>query len=232
LFLELYGDFTTPLAQGIELPLWDFVALVGRELCGEEIRRDRVWSLLGKLSGRDESEEPGALSTLPDAWRVPPGWLAAFPARGVWKWKTEAGRLRVRHPRGFLILDVPASGDARGQLEAEAAVYTPQLRGQLRRASSEASFEASDETAGTVEWWLGCLLPYVRARLCAALGVGGAGALGRLVCEHRAQVSVTATRLDVTFSLAGLPLEVRLSGLDRDPGWVPAAGRHVAFHYE
>ena len=85
---------------------------------------------------------------------------------------------------------------------------------------------------GTVEWWLGCLLPYVRARLCAALGVNGAGALGRLVCEHGARVSVTATRLDVTFSLAGLPLEVRLAGLDRDPGWVPAAGRRVAFHYE
>jgi hypothetical protein len=25
---------------------------------------------------------------------------------------------------------------------------------------------------------------------------------------------------------------VRLAGLDRDPGWVPAAGRRVAFHYE
>jgi hypothetical protein len=45
-------------------------------------------------------------------------------------------------------------------------------------------------------------------------------------------VSVTETRLDVTFALARLPFEVRLSGLDRDPGWVPAAGRYVAFHYE
>jgi hypothetical protein len=72
----------------------------------------------------------------------------------------------------------------------------------------------------------------VRARLCRALGVRGACAAGRLVCEHRARVSVTATRLDVTLALAGLPLEVRLSGLDRDPGWTPAAGRNVAFHYE
>ncbi|HEX6186421.1 MAG TPA: hypothetical protein VFZ44_21195 [Pyrinomonadaceae bacterium] len=232
LFLELYGDFTTPLAHGIDLPLWDFVALVGQELCGEELRHDRVWTLLGKLSGRDESEEPGASFTPPDAWRVPPGWLAAFPARGAWKWRTEAGRLRVRHPLGFLILDVPSSGDVRGQLEDEAAVYMPQLRGQLRRSSFEASSERAGGAAGTVEWWLGCLLPYVRARLCRALGVSGAGALGRLVCEHGARVSVTATRLDVTFSLAGLPLEVRLAGLDRDPGWVPAAGRRVAFHYE
>jgi len=25
---------------------------------------------------------------------------------------------------------------------------------------------------------------------------------------------------------------VRLSGLDRDPGWVPAAGRSVHFHFD
>jgi hypothetical protein len=43
---------------------------------------------------------------------------------------------------------------------------------------------------------------------------------------------VTATHVDVLFQLAGLPVEVRLSGLDRDPGWVPAAGRFVAFRYE
>jgi hypothetical protein len=45
-------------------------------------------------------------------------------------------------------------------------------------------------------------------------------------------VVVTETRLDVTFALERLPVEVRLSGLDRDPGWVPAAGRYVAFNYE
>ena len=53
LFLELYGDFTTPLAHGIELPLWDFVALVGHGLCGESIRRDAVWALLAKLADRN-----------------------------------------------------------------------------------------------------------------------------------------------------------------------------------
>lgn len=228
LFLELYGDFTSPLVPGIELPLWDFVALVGLELCGEGIRRDDVWTLLRKLSGRDETEAPGASFTPPDEWRVPPAWLAAFTAPGAWSWKTEAGRLLVRHPRGFLVLDVPLTGDAREQVEAEAEAYPAHLRDSLRRAS----FKTVGGAAGTVEWWLARLLPYVRARLGRAFGVRATGTLGRLVCEHRARVTVTATRLDVTFSLAGLPLEVRLAGLDRDPGWVPAAGRRMAFHYE
>jgi hypothetical protein len=235
LFLNLYGDFTTPRAHGIELPVWDFLALVGAEFCGEELRRDPVWTLLRKLSGRDEGEEPGADFAPPDAWRVPPEWLAAFPERRAWRWKTEGGRLRVLHPSGFLMLDVPSSGDAPEQLEAEAARYPPHLRGALRQAS----FATMGEPACTLEGWLARLLPYLRARLGRALGVGkaqtGVGrakALKRLVCGHGARVAVTSTRLDVTFELARLPLAVRLAGLDRDPGWVPAAGRHVAFHFE
>jgi hypothetical protein len=228
LFLNLYGDFTTPLARGIDLPVWDFLALVGAGFCGEGLRRDPVWTLLRKLSGRDEGEAPGAGFAPPDAWRVPPRWLAAFPESRAWKWKTEDGRLRVLHPRGFLILDVPSSGDARVQLEAETSRYPQHLRGPLRQAS----FANAGEPASTLEGWLGRLLPYLRARLCRALGVGKARTLKRLVCGHEAKVTVTATRLDVTFELARLPLEVRLAGLDRDPGWVPAAGRHVAFHFE
>ena len=228
LFLNLYGDFTTPHARGIDLPVWDFLALVGVEFCGEDLRRDPVWTLLRKLSGREEGEEPGAGFAPSDAWRVPPRWLAAFPEHRAWKWKMEDGRLRVLHPRGFLILDVPSSGDAREQLEAETAVYPSNLRGPLRQAS----FANASEPASTLEGWLGRLLPYLRARLGRALGVSKAKTLERLVCGQEAKVTVTATRLDVIFELARLPLQVRLAGLDRDPGWVPAAGRHIAFHFE
>lgn len=47
-----------------------------------------------------------------------------------------------------------------------------------------------------------------------------------------AAVHVTEAHIDVVFALAGHPLEIRIAGLDRDPGFVPAAGRHVAFHFE
>jgi hypothetical protein len=35
----------------------------------------------------------------------------------------------------------------------------------------------------------------------------------------------------VHLSLSQLPLDLRIAGLDRDPGWIPAAGRSVAFHF-
>jgi hypothetical protein len=47
-----------------------------------------------------------------------------------------------------------------------------------------------------------------------------------------ATVHHTGERLEVFFSLAQLPLAVRLSGLDRDPGWIPVAGCDVRFHFD
>ena len=43
---------------------------------------------------------------------------------------------------------------------------------------------------------------------------------------------VSAEHVDIYFSLGALPFEIRLAGLDRDPGWIPAAGKTVTFHYE
>jgi hypothetical protein len=43
---------------------------------------------------------------------------------------------------------------------------------------------------------------------------------------------VSSARLDIVLSLDELPIEIRLSGLDRTPGWIPAARRFVAFHFE
>lgn len=77
--------------------------------------------------------------------------------------------------------------------------------------------------------WLGHLMPYLRKRLRLALGTDD---FPNLVCRRRARVTVTATHIHVFFSLAELPIEIRLAGLDRDPGWVPAAGRFIAFHFE
>jgi hypothetical protein len=228
LFLNLYGDFTTPLSPGLALSIWDFLALLGRRLCGDRVREDAVWALLAGLAGRREDEPPGHDFFPADEWRLPPDWLAPFAGRRVWEWAAGGGRLRVRHPAGFLVLDVPLRADeGRGrQLADELRAYGGRFNFTLRRAKSEI---VAGVEGGALERWLERLTPYVNTRLRGALGRGEAA---RLVCEHEARVVVTETRLDVTFALARLPFEVRLSGLDRDPGWVPAAGRRVAFHYE
>ncbi|HET6972572.1 MAG TPA: hypothetical protein VFH96_01035 [Pyrinomonadaceae bacterium] len=78
--------------------------------------------------------------------------------------------------------------------------------------------------------WLTDLLPHIRARLHLALGIDDD--LAEILLHHEAKITVSPTHLDVFFSLSDHPIEIRLSGLDRNPGWVPAAGRFIAFHYD
>jgi len=146
LFLGLYGDFTTPLSPGIDLPIWDFIALLACELLSAEAQDDPLWSLLAQLAGRADDEPPG---------------------------------------RDF----APPDGSTQ-------SVWLATLRARLRTA-----LNTTDEE------------------------------LPRFFRAH-ARVVVSDLRLAAYLALAELPIEIRQSGLDRDPGWVPAAGKTIAFYYD
>jgi hypothetical protein len=230
LFLNLYGDFTTPAEAGIPLSIWDFLALLGQELGGEKMRADTLWPVLARLAGRTLEAAPGQDFVPPGEWRLPPAWLVAFPERSVCTWTTDGARLRLRHAEEFRILDLPLNAsDPEGQLELEMKAYALQAPFELRRGSSDGEAEVA---CGALECWSEWLAAYVRARLGRALGLERAQAVSKLLFECRARVFITASHLDVVFELAQLPIEVRLAGLDRNPGWVPAAGRFIAFHYD
>ena len=59
LFLHIYGDFTTPAHPGIALPIWDFLALLGQHLVGDQMHADPLWPLLARLAGRSAQDAPG-----------------------------------------------------------------------------------------------------------------------------------------------------------------------------
>jgi hypothetical protein len=92
--------------------------------------------------------------------------------------------------------------------------------------------EKPDRDSEMPNGWLDEHLDALNARLRSALGADESIDLSVIVCCHRAQVEVTPSRVDVHLALSDLPLDVRIAGLDRDPGWIPAAGRSVAFHFE
>jgi hypothetical protein len=214
--LGLYGDFTAPAKPGIRLDPWDFVTLLGRRLLGRP-PRDPVWALLAELAGRAPADPPGRGFRPPQAWRVPRAWLEPFPARGTWRHAEQDGRLLLVHPAGFPVVDAPGADLAR-----ELRRYgVPRARA---RVPGSVPATARDR-------WVANLAAYVRARLALALGVGPRAAVD-LALRRPARVLVTDTRVDVVSSLGDLPIEVRLAGLDRDPGYVPAASRSIAFHFE
>ncbi|GAB3866200.1 hypothetical protein GCM10028801_38160 [Nocardioides maradonensis] len=45
-------------------------------------------------------------------------------------------------------------------------------------------------------------------------------------------VLVSRTHVDVVLGLGEIDIDARLAGLDRDPGWLPALGRIVLFHFD
>jgi len=78
--------------------------------------------------------------------------------------------------------------------------------------------------------WLGEILHRVRTHLSVRLNAEPARACS-LVVRRFGRITTSPSHVDVHFSLAAHPIVIRMGGLDRDPGWIPAAGRHVAFHF-
>ena len=204
LYLYIYGDFTSPAEPGLELNIWDFLALMAFTLTDGEIEKDPLWDELASLAGRPKSAKPGLGFGPPDEWRVSAEWLAAFSG-DVPQPKLVNGRMISTHPEGFTVLDVPAGVNIAGGREEQPAPVD-----RLQR-------------------WVGWMAGYFRARLVRALGRKDAVAL---LCRRPARVALTLTHVDVTFALDHHPIELRMAGLDRDLGWIPAAGRYVAFHFK
>lgn len=241
LFLNLYADFTSPVRMGIDLPIWDFLALAARSLIGQRVESDTIWLLLARLAGREANEEPGQRFDPPCEWRIPTEWLAPFSEKSIWITDTSNGRLRVKHPAGFFVIDVAnsqvksrESGVGSGELVVESQIESEmQIHHEIADFEIQYDFLHQDLVEESpLERWFAWLMPYAKSRLSRALGIYEDAVITPLLFESRARVLVSSARVDIFYSLEELPVEVRLSGLDRDPGWVPAAGRYIAFHFE
>ena len=81
------------------------------------------------------------------------------------------------------------------------------------------------------EHWLQEHIQRLHRRLVLALGAEEGVDVPAVVCRYNAGIEITASAVHVHLALSDLPLSVRIAGLDRDPGWIPAAGRAVAFHF-
>jgi hypothetical protein len=229
--LGLYADFTRPLDRGLELVLWDFLALAASDLGGPAVRRDPLWSLLAELAGRAQGQRPGVGFAPPSEWRIPVEWLSPFATEAAdWTWEAGATRLVVRHPAGFVLLDVLRTDlPPEKQMLAELAHYPlPSRKGEpgIRQTSRSRRVPSSP-----LARWRGWVMPYLGRRVARALGdARWQHACRQLLCLP-GRIELDAERLAVYFSLEQLPVAVRMAGLDRDPGWIPAAGRDLRFYF-
>ncbi len=226
LYLGLYRDFAASPGAEIDLNIWDFIALSGLEFLGEDFKDDEVWNLLKQLAGRDD-DNFGEDFNAPDEWRIPAEWLKTFPANKNWLWSNTKDRLIVRHSENFNVIDALLNHDFENQLKNETAVYREYFNELEKIQMPDASKDFSRR-----QRWLKNLFEFVERRLMQALNPETRNELTEILFQKSATAAVSATRFEVYFRLADLPLEVRFSGLDRNPGWIPAAGKCVEFYFE
>lgn len=79
--------------------------------------------------------------------------------------------------------------------------------------------------------WLRDALPRFKRRVRSATGRARNAAVSDLFCLP-GRLYVTRTHVDMVASLDDVRLGARVAGLDRDPGWQPAFGRVIRFHFE
>jgi len=224
LYLGLYRDFTETPTTEIDLDIWDFVALLGLEFLGGQIKTDAVWDFLKLAAGRENDDEFGREFNQFQDWRVPPSWLETFPANREWFWAKKKQRLVVRHADGFNVVDISQRGAPEAQLNNELENY-PHNFSRCLKAEKKNLRQIESKS------WLKNLAEYLRKRLFQALKLQTPADLNAVFFEHQATVAVSVTHLEITFGLADLPIEIRLAGIDRNPAWIPAAGKFVYFHY-
>ena len=225
LALKIYGDFSTPREPGLELPLWDFLALLGESWFGEAFHEDDLWAWLAQMAERPLSQRPGHDIPAPDVWRLPPRALQAFPETAVLPWRVAAERLLVWHPARFWVLDVPVEGEIATQLATETSVFSPAIT-----LVADDELVTPDGTAVGWPRWFNWFLPYLTVRLKRAFAADDPPF--DTLCRYPARITWTNTHLNVHFTLDDINLSLRQAGLDRNPGWVPIAGRFVAFHFD
>jgi hypothetical protein len=79
------------------------------------------------------------------------------------------------------------------------------------------------------EAWINTIAAQITDFLVRSLDLENAA---EFLCHLPAFVTATPTHVDVFYSMQTHPIEIRIACLDRDPGWIPAAGRYVAYHFD
>lgn len=235
---------------------WGTLDALVRGLLGRHsasLPTDPLWSALAALAGRttppqypasgesEPSSPPPLGHRLPEVedFRLPRAWLALVgdEADGRFAWTTDHGRFCLWSERGYALVEEPARADASAQAREALARLLDTRDPPTAVPATSAVAPIADvrpltgQVSPALARWLSLVLPYVTLRLRRALGAEPDDDLVRAVLRRTGRLHVTSTHVDLVLRLDDISVPVRIAGLDRDPGWLPAFGRVVKFHF-
>jgi hypothetical protein len=224
---------------------WGVLEVLGRSLLGndnEHLAQDPLWEVLALLNGHDPDKLPGETFHGINVFRLPTGWLKYITGEdSLFYWATDGERLRL-WSEICLMADYPVDTSSPEELlKNELRTYSDNTgsTGLISRPFDQAPLEnitgiLVDGSNSHLMGWLTRVIPFIRSWLTRALDPGGVEEpdLEKMLLLRRGRLYVTSTDVDLVMSMNDISLQVRMAGLDNDPGWLADFGRVVRFHFE
>ncbi len=236
--LDLPACFGAPLDA---MSRWALLEALAQGLLGGAFDTrppDPLWQALARLDDRPPDAPPGTEAP-PWPFRLPAAWQAHLPAPDALCWAADRQHLALWTSDGILLADVPRTGPRPAlQVAAEGtrlglhAARLPRSRRPLHtRPLAPVAAAPPHAPASGLMAWVQRVTPAFRAILCGWLKQP-AEALVEVLLRHPARLYLSSSHVDLVLPMEAVSLPVRLAGLDRDPGWQPAFGRVILFHFD
>jgi hypothetical protein len=244
LHLDLPECFEPDWSLESQIGPWGALELLARGMLARHStawQADPLWDTLAALDGRLPGTLPGEHFSHHPNYDIPPGWLkqpGCHPGTRCF-WSSNNQRVCLWSEQGFVLHEGhdatpdPARA-ARDRLHI--CLEEPDTIELVQAAATDAPIDALtgpllDRLNPQLSRWLALVLPFIERRLRLALGTEAAQTVEALLLR-RGQLFLTSMHLDLVMPMSAVTLPVRVSGLDRDPGWLPTFGRIIRLHFE
>jgi len=251
--LDFFASLESEFGLEIASSPWAMVEVFTRCLLGKLSPgqgSDPMWAALRSLDDRPLTEAPARGFTGVAEYRLPSAWLRARGAgrEGLLSVSSRGGRLLVRHPQGFPLLDRTIAPSAPPVSQLSLRQIAEEFPGSWRFGKPDRDTQRTISRlsrGAPLEWrsnrqlcrFLNFLSPFFRWSLANALTIPRAPGMRTkedpvaALIRRPGRLYITSTHVDLVMDMRSVTLGARLAGLDANPGWVPELGRVVTFHY-
>ncbi|HUN41660.1 MAG TPA: hypothetical protein VMU81_15345 [Acetobacteraceae bacterium] len=231
--LDLPDCFETEWRLASMVGSWGILDALGRALLPSDTDHagDPIWTALAVLSGRDTRAALGAGLPRRARYQLPIAWSEQMTADASEPraWAANGRRLRIWNHAGY-VLSETCRGSPPDARMLSAALPRERFANAPLATLSGPLIACIDPA---LRRWLSLAVPFIRRRLIRALGIDPtAEGLHEALLSRRGHLHVTPTHVDLVMRLDAVSLPVRVSGLDRNPGWLVAFNRVILFHFE
>jgi hypothetical protein len=106
--------------------------------------------------------------------------------------------------------------------------FLPWTRSEWKKAG----YKVERKWSADQQEWITALSSYLNARLALSLGISDSKEALEFFVRRPGKIIMGETEICIAFAIDLHPVELRMIGVDRDPGWIPAAGRTMRFEFK